>query len=171
MIGKARLAPLKVVTIHQLELSAAVVATRLDKMVRNEIEISIDASIFCTDSMTVLGYILNEEKRFKTFVANCVAVIHETTALSQWKYASTRLNPADDASRGLSADALLHNERWLSGPDFLCKTKDHWPSQHYNFAATFEDDPEVRIEPQTFATVTETLEDPLEEIFKRFSSF
>jgi hypothetical protein len=175
VIGKARLAPLKVVTIPRLKLSAAVVATRLDKMVRNEIEISIDASIFWTDSTTVLGYILNEEKRFKTFVANRVAVIHETTVPSQWKYVSTRLNPADDASRGLSADALLHNERWLSGPDFLCKTEDHWPSQHYNSAATLEDDPEVKIEPQTFAMVTGTLEgtleDPLDQIFKRFSSW
>ncbi|XP_028404804.1 uncharacterized protein LOC114527371 [Dendronephthya gigantea] len=171
VIGKARLAPLKVVTIPRLELSAAVVATRLDKMVRNEIDFSIDASVFWTDSTTVLGYILNEEKRFKTFVANRVAVIHETTIPSQWKYVSTQLNPADDASRGLSADALLQNKRWLSGPDFLWKTEDHWPSQLYNSATTLQEDPEVKIEPQTFATVAETQEDPLEGIFKRFSSW
>jgi hypothetical protein len=62
VIGKARLPLLKVVMIPRLELSAAVVATRLDKMVRNKIDISIDASIFWTDSTTVLGYILNEGK-------------------------------------------------------------------------------------------------------------
>ena len=95
-----------------------------------------------------------------------MAVIQKTTAPSQWKYVSTRLNPADDASLGLSADALIHNERWLSGPDFLCKTEDHWPSQHYNSATNLEEDPEVKTEPQTFATVTGTQEDPLDQIFK-----
>ena len=37
MMGKARLSPVKEMTIPRLELSAAVVATRLDKMIRAEI--------------------------------------------------------------------------------------------------------------------------------------
>ena len=57
MIGKARVAPLKVITIPRLELSAAVVATRLDKMIRSKIDLLIDFTIFWTDSTTVLGYV------------------------------------------------------------------------------------------------------------------
>jgi len=30
------------------------------------------------------------------------------------------LNPADDLSWGLSAEALLSSDRWIKGPAFLC---------------------------------------------------
>ncbi len=80
VIGKARVAPLKVVTIPRLELSAAVVAARLEKMIRSEIDLSIDTTLLWTDSTTVLGYIANKDK---TFVANRLAVIHETTEPTQ----------------------------------------------------------------------------------------
>lgn len=106
VIGKSRLSLLKQLTIPRLELSAAVVATRLDNMVRKEIDIPINKSIFWTDSTCVLGYIANEDKRFHTFVANHAAAIQEATSSSQWKHVSTKQNPADDASRGISSEAL-----------------------------------------------------------------
>ena len=47
IIGKSRLSPLKQLTIPPLEISAAVVATRLqDRMIMKEIGISVDQSIF-----------------------------------------------------------------------------------------------------------------------------
>jgi len=81
-MGKTRLTPLKQLTIPRLELSSAVVATRLDKMTRKEIGIPVIESIFWTDSTCVLGYTGNDDKRFHTFVANRVAAIHEATSPS-----------------------------------------------------------------------------------------
>ena len=46
VMGKSRVAPIKETTIPRLELSAAVVATRLDRMIRNESDLNIDRSIF-----------------------------------------------------------------------------------------------------------------------------
>ena len=112
IIGKSRLSPLKQLTIPRLELSAAVVATRLDRMVTKEIGIPVDKSILRTYSNCVLGYIANEDKRFHTFVANRAAAIYEVTSPPQWKHVGTKQNPADDASRGLTAEALLKNKRW-----------------------------------------------------------
>ena len=83
VVGKAHMVALKVITIPQLELSVAIVATRLGMMIRSAIDLSTDATMFWTDSTTVLGYISNKDKRFKTFVANRLAVIHKTTVLSQ----------------------------------------------------------------------------------------
>ena len=61
--------------------------------------------------MCVLGYIANTSARYQTFVANRLAIIHENTSSVQWRHVCSQLNPADDASRGLSADALLNKDR------------------------------------------------------------
>jgi hypothetical protein len=96
-----------------MELSAAVVATRLDKMMRQELDILTNESesIFWTDSACVLSYLRNESRRFQTFVANRISEIHDASEPTQWKYINTKLNPADDASRGLTADDIVRNER------------------------------------------------------------
>ena len=110
VMGKARLAPIKPVTIPRMELSAAVVATKLDRICRQELSIPIDQSKFWTDSTCMLRYIENQDKRFQTFVANQIAAIHSVSSPFQWNYVNTELNPADDASRGVSSDSL---NRWI----------------------------------------------------------
>jgi len=77
MLGKARVAPLKQTTIPRLELTAAVLAVKIDNMLRKELSLQLEESCFWTDSQTVLKYINNETKRFHTFVANRVASIRE----------------------------------------------------------------------------------------------
>ena len=103
--------------------------------------------MFWTDSTTVLGYVANKDKRFKTFAANRLSVIHETTAPTQWRYVNACSNAADDTCHGLQADVLFENKRWLTGPDFLWKTEDQWPSQHEISTVNLGEDPEVRREP------------------------
>ena len=119
MIAKSRLTPLKTISIPRLELSAATVSIRLDRMMRKELQLPIDASYFWTDSTTVLKYINNEDKRFHTFVANRVAVVRDGSDPSQWRHVETKVNPADDASRGLTADEFLGSTRLMNGSDFL----------------------------------------------------
>ena len=46
VMGKSRLAPLKPVTIPRMELSAAVVATRLDRITRQDMILPVDQSYF-----------------------------------------------------------------------------------------------------------------------------
>ena len=108
LIGKSRLVPLKAVTIPRMELSAAVVATRLDKMMRQELDLAIDESTFLKDSTCVLRNIENESWWLETFVANRVSKIHDASKPSQcMKYVCTNLNSADDTSRGLTATEIL----------------------------------------------------------------
>lgn len=70
MLGKSRVAPLKQVTIPRMELTAATIAVKMDRMLRQELQINLEDSNFWTDSTTVLRYIENDSTRFKTFVAN-----------------------------------------------------------------------------------------------------
>ena len=83
VIGKARLAPIKQLSIPRLELFGAVLACRLYRFLTNELEITIDQVTFWTDSMIVLGYIENVSRRFKTFDGKRLGVIHDATSPDQ----------------------------------------------------------------------------------------
>jgi len=65
-LGKSRLAPIRQMTIPRLELSAAVIAVRMDRMLSRELSLEIQDSVFWTDSMIVLQYIYSCSKRFQT---------------------------------------------------------------------------------------------------------
>ncbi|KAK2907800.1 hypothetical protein Q8A73_008873 [Channa argus] len=127
VLGKARVAPLKPMTIPRLELTAATLAVRKDKMLKNELELPLEDSVYWTDSTAVLKYISNETSRFRTFVANRVSAIQQTSTVSQWRYVNSQLNPADGASRGQKVKAFLRNKLWVSGPDFLTQAVGNWP--------------------------------------------
>lgn len=75
-----RMALLKQTTIPRLELAAATVSIRLNKILKKELEMPIDTIFFWTDSMIVIHYIENESKRFHNYVANRVAVIREDSS-------------------------------------------------------------------------------------------
>ena len=119
-MGKARVAPLKPVTIPRLELTAAAVSVRVSQWLVPELDYEEVTEFFWTDSKVVMGYIRNVTRHFHIFVANRVQQIHEHTKPQQWQYINTHSNPADAASRGLTAKQLLNDDsRWLRGPHFL----------------------------------------------------
>lgn len=66
MVGKSRVAPLKLVTIPRMELTVAVIAVKMDKMLQCELQLQLKESRFWTDSVTVLKYIGNNAARYKT---------------------------------------------------------------------------------------------------------
>lgn len=144
LLAKARVAPLKQSTIPRMELTAAVLAVRVDGMLQKELQLELEKSTFWTDSTTVLKYISNETKRFHTFVANRTAAIREATSVEQWRYIGTKENPADDVSRGMKATDFLVSKRWSKGPEFLSKPEEEWPKSDLKIHGIAEDDPEVK---------------------------
>jgi hypothetical protein len=171
LIGKSRVAPLKSMTIPRLELSAATVSVRLDKMARRELELPIDDSIFWTDSTSVLRYIENQDKRCNTFVANRIGTIRDNSSLSQWRHVDGKLNPADDASRGLSADHFLSCARWIKGPEFLWRQSEVWPKRPDGLGEVLSDDPEVKKEVITCISVKDEGVRTVDSIIEHFSSW
>jgi len=127
--GKAKLAPLRQQTVPRLELCAAVLAVKMDGFLRGELDLNISKSTFWTDSTLVLHYIANTERRFRTFVANRVAIIRNMSTIDQWRHVRTDENPADDATRGLSEMEMTREARWLVGPEFLSKDEGQWPER------------------------------------------
>ena len=55
VMGKARVAPLKYITIPRMELVAATLSVKVSVMLRKEFQIPITREIFWTGSEAVLG--------------------------------------------------------------------------------------------------------------------
>ncbi len=167
VMGKSHLAPKKVISIPRIELMAAVVAVRICRLVREELDFQFkdDAIYFWSDSTCVLQYIRNEERRFKVFVANRLAEIHEQSSTWQWRHVCTEENVADIASRGILANDYVSMQRWLSGPDFLQASEQHWPAQPKCLPLSDQD-----VELKTCATTCVMSRQPIDDMIERCSS-
>ena len=74
LIGKNRVAPLRVTTIVRLELSAALLARRLRTFFENSLRITFERVIHIVDSQIVKAMISKDSFRFNTFVAITVSL-------------------------------------------------------------------------------------------------
>ena len=97
---------MKFVSIPRLELQAVVLATRMFKMLREELELNIFRTYLWTDSEIVMHYLRNEKRRLLTFVANRVEEIKGHTLAEDWHHVPGSLNPADYVSQ-TSANSYL----------------------------------------------------------------
>ena len=142
LVGRSRSSPVRPISIPRLELQAATLSVKIYRVLLDELTYEISKITFWSDSQTTLQYIKNETKRFQTYVANRVTEIREVTSPDQWRHCPGRVNPADDASRGLNPQKLSSQHRWWRAPDFLWETEDCWPSAKYEEVP--DSDPEVR---------------------------
>ena len=131
-MSKARLAPIKEVTVPCLELTAA--------------------TKYHTDSVTVLRYIVNDQKRLHVYVANQVQLVCNISDPNQWRCVNMKENPADDASRGLDASTLTEQQRWAKGQKFLWQPEKEWPAQPTHLGEILNDNVEVKDQVSVCAT-------------------
>ena len=156
VFGKARVAPMKALTIPKLELQAALLAARLRNEVQSALTLQIDRTFMWTDSTTVLQWLHSLEKQ-PVFVANRVEEILELTTTDKWYHVQSADNAADAGTRSLSAKTLLQSS-WLNGPEFL-KT-DEWPFKPFkNFRQKVKQvkpDPTDKLVPKSSSMLSET---------------
>ena len=143
VMAKSRVTPSKPITVPRLELTAAVLSVKVSSFLQKELKYGAIPEVFWTDSEVVRGYISNDVRRFHTFVANRVQCIRDYSRPDQWRRVDTKENPADEASRGLSAQELVNSPRWWSGPDFLWKPLEEQTGCD-EVAVILDSDPEVK---------------------------
>jgi hypothetical protein len=125
VMAKSRVAPLKKLTLPQLELTAASIGARLCSYLAKVLQVT---NVFLwSDSQIVLHW-LHSTKQLKPYVASRIAEIKTLTSIENWKYCPTEDNPADLLTRGITTNQLNASEIWRTGPTWLLATPETWPS-------------------------------------------
>ena len=70
LLGKSRVVPKRFVSIPRLEVTTAVLLVKFACLFKKEFNLGEFNHYFWTDSKVVLGYVRNNTRRFKTFLAN-----------------------------------------------------------------------------------------------------
>jgi hypothetical protein len=100
------------------------------------------------------------------FVANSVQTIREDLCdADQWRYVTTKDNPADEKKRGNDVDTLLKQSRWLNGPKFLWDGEENWPEQPFILNPVSETDPEIK---KSVTTSAISVDDSMSAVKKCF---
>ncbi|XP_034945919.1 uncharacterized protein [Chelonus insularis] len=128
LCSKTKVAPLKRMTIPRLELSSAVILTRLVSHCLKTLKIYQIPCYLWTDSLIVQTWLNEHPSKWKDFVHNRVCFIQDTLPTAQWRHVPGKVNPADCATRGLSAKELCEHEIWWTGPTWLIEDSSNWPS-------------------------------------------
>ena len=98
--------------------------------VEKELKLSVIQKTIWLDSQCVLGWI-ESKKSLATFVENRIKEIKRNKDI-EFHYISTKENPADIASRGMSTKELQFNRLWWNGPDWLLNRSNKWPVWKYD---------------------------------------
>ena len=70
------------------------------------------------DSSVALHWILNDNRKWKQFVSNCVKEINKRSWII-WRHCPTNPNPADIGSRGIKNGKIP--QTWFNDPTWLAK--------------------------------------------------
>lgn len=97
--SKNRVAPLKPLSIPRMELSAALIGSRLAKTIISEHEFIVNRRVFWSDSKTVSSWITSDPRTFKAFVAHRLGEIDELTEPSEWRWVPSSESPADTPTK------------------------------------------------------------------------
>ncbi|XP_058817299.1 uncharacterized protein LOC131680602 [Topomyia yanbarensis] len=139
VMSRAKVAPIKQLSIPRLELLAAVLAARLARTVRENHNIEITKQVIWVDAATVLSWIQSVQRRYKQFVGFRIGEILSTTKLSDWRWLPTRFNLADQITKWGKDPDIRSGSPWVQGLQFMYQEEKTWPKRALPPANTVEE--------------------------------
>ena len=139
LTAKSRVAPADLMNnMPRLELLGALIASRLAKHVLSSLRAadepdSIPVRLW-TDSSVVLSWLKGGTGRWKTWVSNRVRQVTAAFPASSFRHVPGTDNPADLATRGISAAACVSSSLWRHGPAWLMLPETEWPSRLFTLS-------------------------------------
>ncbi|XP_050301535.1 uncharacterized protein LOC126739769 [Anthonomus grandis grandis] len=164
LCAKSKVSPLKRLTTPRLEICGALVLARLLDKVLRSLNMKINRCVLWTDSTIVIGWLRTSPNMLQTFISSRVSEIQSLTANQEWRHISSKLNPADVLSRGVSPKQILNLDLWWNGPQFLGGDEDTWPQS----IVKPENLPDLRTKKKIFSLMSIEFD---EYIFSKFSSY
>uniref|UniRef100_A0A914PX54 Uncharacterized protein n=1 Tax=Panagrolaimus davidi TaxID=227884 RepID=A0A914PX54_9BILA len=127
LMVKIRLKPIeknkKKLTIPKMEVMGIWLAAKLIIYVVKELKLDRSSKTILTDSL--ISYYWFQKWPKEVFVANRLKEVLEAGA--ECLFVPGKLNPADLGTRGISLEELRNSDCWWNGPEFLKKSREHWP--------------------------------------------
>ena len=161
------MAPLKPLTVPQLELQAAVMVSRLADTIISQHSLKISKRFFWTDSLTVVNWIRSDARKYQPFLAHRLAEILDPTSMHEWRWIATKDNVADEATTDTEHIEITSSCGWFTGPEFLVRGEGECPKVTSHSEAPKEVQKELKRE---FILVIEEKQSPFIE-HSRFSSW
>ncbi|XP_035907255.1 uncharacterized protein LOC118509982 [Anopheles stephensi] len=162
--GKAKVAPLKPLTIPKLELQACVLGARFLLYTQEHHPIKAKRRVLWSDSTVALSWIRADPRNYKPFVAHRVVELLESTSANEWRWVPTDHNPADEATKWKGRSNFSYDSTWFQGPWFLQEKEDSWPKQRAVDTGTADEERRVNLHVE--ATDTGLLPIPYERFSK-----
>ena len=123
VFGKARVEPMKALSIPKLELQVALLATRLKEEILKGLFSKL--RIFSCGQIVPLFFSgLTLVLNYPVFVGNRTGEILKSITTDQWHHILSGVKPADTGTQGISSEAPKERS-WFNGPSIL-RTTD-WP--------------------------------------------
>ncbi len=126
VVAEARVLPVKHTTIPRAELLGAHLLAKLLAHTSNILQVSQLHA--WTNSAIVLHWLSKPASQHADrFVANRVQNVQDLLPSTTLRHVPTQDNPADLASRGVTATELIAAPLWWCGPSWLSLPPDKWP--------------------------------------------
>ena len=114
-MAKARVAPVKAVSVPKLELTALLLAARLTNYVINSYkeELVVEKVMIWSNSQVILTW-LKYERSFHVYVRNRIDEIFNLvpSGITKFRYVNTKDNPSDLLTRGVTVRKLRQTANW-----------------------------------------------------------
>lgn len=165
LTSKTKVAPVKHVTLPRLELNGSVLLAELMSTTLKAFHKQVDGVRAYTDSTITLHWIKSNPLRWKTYIKRRVQSIQDLVPNCEWSHIPGDRNPADCASRGISALELLKHHLWWNGDIEYFSTTPHAATDLIE-----EERKQLEVEEQKSSSFHVNLAQ-LHPIFMNYSSF